>query len=93
VPEGGWHCPRREDLILRDWPDGTVVFDDASGQLQCLSPLFGTLMALLVQPRAWRTADLAMALLGEEPICDDVQMVENALAEFSALNLIERAVV
>jgi hypothetical protein len=93
VPEGAWVCPRHAEISLHEWPDGTVVFDDASGQLQCLNPVSGSLMGLLVQPRAWRAADLALELLGETPTRNDVEMVENALAEFSSLNLIEHVTV
>jgi hypothetical protein len=93
VSDSLWDCPRRAELILRNWPDGTVVFDDASGQLQCLSPVSGSLMGLLVQPHPWSAMSLADELLGETPTADDVEMVENALAEFSTLNFIERVAV
>ena len=82
---------RREDITSRDWPDGTIIFDDANGQLQCLSPVSGNLMALLAQRPQWTAHELAAELLGETPTADDVEMVENVLAEFSLLNLIERA--
>jgi hypothetical protein len=79
--------------VLHNWPDGTVVFDDANGQLQCLSPVSGALLAMLTAALPRRSIDLAHELLGETPTGDDVQMVENILAEFSSLNLIERVAV
>jgi hypothetical protein len=50
-------------------------------------------MGLLVQPRYWTARELATEILGELPTEDDVEMVQNALAEFSSLNFIERVVV
>ena len=93
VPAVAWDCPRAAELLLHNWPDGTVVFDDANGHLQCLSPVSGALLAMLTAGLPRRSTDLAYELLGEAPTADDVQMVENILAEFSSLNLIERLAV
>lgn len=93
MPDIAWSCRRRDDLTLRDWPDGCVVFDDANAQLQCLNPVSGYLMALLMQRPQWTSEALAQELLQETPTADDVEMVANALAEFSSLNLIERVAV
>lgn len=90
MPEVEWLCSRRDDLSFRNWPDGSVVFDDANGQLQCLTPVSADLMELLRRPRAWTAPNLAEELLGETPTQLDVEMVENALAEFSSLNFIQR---
>ena len=91
MSEATWACKRASELALHHFPDGTVVFDDANGQLQCLSPAFGQLMELLVaSPTGGTAADLAEQLIGEVPASDEVEMVENALSEFSALNFVER---
>jgi hypothetical protein len=91
VPEARWHCPRAGDLAVRHWDDGTVVFDDSNGELQCLSPAFGALMeALITSPAGGTAGDLAESLIGETPTAEEVQMVENALSEFSNLRLVER---
>lgn len=87
-----WHCPRAADLVLRHWEDGTVVYDDSNGELQCLSPAFGELMAMmLAAPAGGSAQELAAALIGEAPTPDEVELVENALSEFSNLRLVERA--
>ena len=78
---------------MRHWPDGAVLFDDANAQLRCLSPASGLLMDLLLRPGQWTALELAQDLLGEAPTADDAKMVENVLAEFSSLNLIERIAV
>ena len=36
-----WVCRRRADFALRNWPDGSVLFDEANGQLQRLPPAAG----------------------------------------------------
>jgi PqqD family protein of HPr-rel-A system len=92
VSDNAWICSRRSELAISEWEDGTVVFDDANGYLQCLNPVSGSVLALLIQSPQWTSEALAQELLGEAPTADDVTMVENSLAEFSSLNLIERVV-
>lgn len=87
-----WACTRRDDFSLRAWPDGCVVLDEPAGQLRCLESIHGELMTLLLQRPSWTAAALAEELLGEPPAVEDVELVENALAEFSALQLVERIV-
>ncbi len=90
APETSWSVTRKVDIALREWPDGTVLHDEATGQLQCLSPVAGTLMTLLLAGPSWTASGLAAELLGETPTPNDVEMVENALSTFSSLDLIER---
>lgn len=85
-----WFCCRSADFALRDWPDGCVLFDEAQGQLQCLTVESGALMRLFLQRAQWTSAELAQGLFGESPTDDDVQMVENVALHFQSLNLIER---
>jgi len=90
APPARWFCRRRVDFALRDWPDGCVLFDEAQGQLQCLTVESGALIRLLLQQEQWTSAELAQALFGESPTDDDVQMVEDVASHFQSLNLIER---
>lgn len=85
-----WCCNRQEDMLLRAWADGDVLFDEAQGQLHCLSPASGEVMRLLLKGRAWTAFEIAKELLGESPTDDDVQMVENVALHFHTLNLIDR---
>lgn len=91
MPELRWVCPRAGELTIRHWDDGSVVFDDSNGELQCLSPAFGALMEqMIISPTGGTSSELAEVLIGETPTMDEVQMVENALSEFSNLRLVER---
>ncbi len=85
-----WSCRRNADLSLRQWPDGFVLFDEAQGQLQCLTIAAGEVMVLLLQRPEWTSVDLAQALMGEAPTEDDVAMVETVVLHFLSLNLVER---
>jgi hypothetical protein len=95
VPELAlWRCSRKDELALREWPDGVVVFDDANGHLNCLNLASGALLELLLlSDTQWTSERLAQELLGEHPTTNDIDMVENALAEFSSLNFIDRVAV
>lgn len=90
TPVPRWSCFRNADLSLRQWPDGFVLFDEAQGQLQCLTTAAGEVMALLLLRPEWTSVDLAQALMGEAPTEDDVAMVENVVLHFLSLNLVER---
>ena len=70
-----------------------MLFDEAQGELQCLTPAAGEVMALLLLRPEWTSADLAQALMGEAPTEDDVAMVENVVLHFLSLNLVERLTV
>ena len=85
-----WVCRRRTDFSLRHWPDGSVLFDDASGQLHCLTPVAGEVMVLLMSNDHCSTYDLARDLLGELPLGTDTEMMQNMLANFKSLNLIDQ---
>lgn len=84
-----WHCPRRFDYLLQVWPDGAVVYDEASGDMHALSPLAGQLLQqILMGPRSC-SQDLAQGLLGELPTAEDVGRVDGLLREFASLGFIE----
>lgn len=89
----GWTCRRRADLSLRRWPDGWVLFDEAQGQLQCLTLVSGELLALLLRCPArgcWSSTELAQALMDETPSDADVASVEAVAVAFQSMQLIER---
>lgn len=85
-----WVCHRKYDFSLRHWPDGSVLFDDASGQIHCLTPVAGEVMALLMNNEARSAHALAHELLGELPTEADAEMMQNVLANFMSLNLIDQ---
>jgi hypothetical protein len=85
-----WVCRRRADFALRDWPDGSVLFDEANGQLQRLTPAAGGMMSLFLDTPEWTSCALAQRIFGETPAGEDIELVANALASFQSLNLIER---
>lgn len=85
-----WTCVRPGDFVCRHYDDGCVVYDDASGDMNCLTPVAGSLLSLLLSGRAQTTAQLAQALLGEVPQLGDTDMVDNVLSDFQSLSLVER---
>lgn len=85
-----WTCVRPGDLVCRHYDDGCVVYDDASGAMNCLTPVAGQLLTLLLSGPAQTTVQLAQALLGEMPVRVDQEMVDNVLSDFQSLSLVER---
>lgn len=84
-----WHCPRPSDYLLRLWPDGAVVYDEASGDMHALSPLAGQLLQQILMTQQSCAQDLTQGLLGELPTAEDVGMVEGLLREFASLGFVE----
>lgn len=84
-----WHCPRRSDYLLQMWPDGAVVYDEASGDLHALSAVAGQLLQLILMTQQSCAHSLAETLLGEPPDPADVCRVDEWLREFESLGLIE----
>ena len=84
-----WHCPRRADYLLQLWPDGAVVYDEASGDLHALSPIAGELLQQLLTVLQSCAESLAQALLGEQPTAEDIRKVDKLLKDFEYLGFIE----
>ncbi len=85
-----WACNRKADFSISQWPDGCVVFDDASGQLHCLTPIAGEALALILASEGRTGDELAESLLGETPTPTDSEMMENMLGGLASMNLIGR---
>ena len=84
-----WHCPRRTDYFLQVWPDGAVVYDEASGDMHALSPLAGQVLQQIFLEQQCCAQDLAQNLLGELPADEDVGRVDVLLSEFASLGFVE----
>ncbi|MBP3979616.1 MULTISPECIES: HPr-rel-A system PqqD family peptide chaperone [unclassified Acidovorax] len=84
-----WHCPRRADYLLQLWPDGAVVYDEASGDIHALSPIAGELLQQVLAVPQSCSENLAQALLGEQPTAQDVRGVDKLLQDFEFLGFIE----
>jgi len=88
-----WRLSNRADLSLKTWADGTVVFNDVDGHLQCLNPAFGQVLELLALGSPRTALELAHELLCEAPGLGDMELVENALKTLASSNLIVRVAV
>jgi len=89
--ETRWVVWRDAEIFLKEWEDGTVIFDEASGQLNCLTLASGALVEALLEKPGCSTHELACRILGSELGEDEYELVEKTLAELSALRFIERA--
>lgn len=88
--DSSWRCSSRGEFCLTSWPDGVVVFNEADGHLQCLSPAYGQVFELLAPGKVWTTRDLTKELIAESPATDDLELMENALNALASSNLIIR---
>ena len=84
-----WHSPRRKDFQLQMWPDGAVVYDEASGDIHALTSISGELLDKLLTTEQSSTESLAEALLGASPTEDVVSMVRRILLEFESMGFVE----
>jgi PqqD family protein of HPr-rel-A system len=87
---GAWVCRRIAALHLRRWPEGGVVYDAADGSLSALSPVAADLLALLLEGAPQQAEQLAQRLLDAPAEAEDIEGVEQHLAQFTHMGLIER---
>jgi hypothetical protein len=83
-----YRCTRPADFAIHSWPDGVVVYDDASGSLQALSPIAGEAFAL-IRAKECSPESLARSMELAEPGPDDIEMFQSLLMQFESMGLIE----
>lgn len=89
IAEAHWHCPRPDKFAIQNWPDGVVVYDDASGSLHALNPVAGEAFSLILAQRASSTESLAAAMGLVEPGREDLEVLQSLLGQFESMGLIE----
>lgn len=89
IAEVHWHCPRPDTFAIQHWPDGVVVYDDASGSLHALNPVAGEAFSLILAHRASSTESLAAAMGLAEPGPEDLEILQSVLGQFESMGLIE----
>lgn len=89
IAEVHWHCPRPDTFAIQSWPDGVVVYDDASGSLHALSPAAGEAFSLILAQRVSSTESLAAAMGLTEPGPEDFEVLQSLLGQFESMGLIE----
>ncbi len=82
-------CHRAADFVLKLWPDGAVIYDEADGNLQVLSPVAAQAFGHLLAQRCMSPRALAQLLLDDEPTADEEAMVNRLLLEFESTGLLE----
>lgn len=87
--EAHWHCPRPDTFAIQSWPDGVVVYDDASGSLHALNPVAGEAFSLILAQRVISTEGLAVAMGLAEPGPEDLEVLQSLLDQFESMGLIE----
>jgi len=90
APNTCWVVLRDGEISLKEWDDGSVMFDEANGQLRCLTPASGALMAVMLETPKHSTQELASNLFGADLTDDDLVLIGNALEELCALGLVGR---
>ena len=77
-------CLRRQDLLVREYPDGCVVYDEADASLHALEPWAAEALLRLMQGPPLEVAELANGLVGGSATADELALVEDALQQFAA---------
>jgi PqqD family protein of HPr-rel-A system len=86
-----WQCRRQDELEIRRFTDGAVVFDDATGDLHALTPVASEVLSLLfANQSSWTTTELVDSLFGSSSLPEDCEQLESLLQHFRSIGLIER---
>ncbi len=86
---GNFGCARADHFAVQHWPDGVVVYDDASGSLHALTPVAGEAFDLLRAGQAQDAQSLAQAMGLVEPAQEELDMLQSLLVQFESMGLIE----
>lgn len=90
TPSVGWHAPRRQDFVLKAWPDGVVVYDESNGDVHALHPVAGEVLRCVLERGDAGLDDFLRSLADDEPSAQDVALLNNLLSELEALGFVER---
>jgi PqqD family protein of HPr-rel-A system len=85
-----WQVPRREDFVLKGWPDGVVVYDEANGNIHALTVVAGEAFLWIREHGLEDPIALLQSLADENPSPEDLASLQVLLQEFEALGFIER---
>ena len=77
-------CLRPQGLVVREYPDGCVVYDEADASLRALEPWAGEALLRLMQGPPPTVAELADLLVGGAASADEQAQVDEALQQFAA---------
>lgn len=84
-----FRCPRADQFAVQRWPDGVVVYDDANGSLQALTPIAGEAFGLIQTQQACDAGSLAQAMGLVDPDAEELDMLQSLLVQFESMGLIE----
>ncbi len=82
-------CARADHFAIQHWPDGVVVYDDASGSLHALNPIAGEAFGLIQTGQARDAQSLARAMGLVEPAAEELDMLQSLLVQFESMGLVE----
>lgn len=89
-----WHLNRPEQVRVREWDDGGVIYDTASGNTHLTDPLGLELLDLLRQ-HPWDldglVAELAPAMPDDLPAEDVTRLLKAKLEQLTRLDLVSPA--
>lgn len=88
--EDRWICRHPDALVLKSWPEGSVVYDAADSSLHALTAVAAELLALMLDGAEHTPDDLARRMLQDTPEADEVDGVRQQLLHFEHLGLLER---
>lgn len=77
-------CLRPQGLVVREYPDGCVVYDEADASLHALEPWAGEALLRLMQGPPATVPELADLLVGGAASADEQAQVDEALQQFAA---------
>lgn len=80
---------RRNELALQHYPDGSVVYDEASGGLHALSPVAGQVLSEILAHEALSLPALAECLQLDNPSAEELKQLRGMVDELSLLGFVD----
>ena len=90
VATGRFVFLRPKDFVCHVFSDGVVVYDEADGSVQALTPVAGEAWLACKRSGAIGAADLAVRLELDDPSQEELASVSALLGEFVSMGFLEQ---
>jgi len=89
ITPGHFVFQRPDDLVLRSFADGLVVYDESDGSVRALNPTAGVALEICRSATAITAAELADRLGLDQPSQEELDSVATLLQQMESMGFLE----
>lgn len=89
IAPGHFVFQRPDDLVMRSFADGLVVYDESDGSVRALNPTAGAVLQICKSVTAITSAELADRLGLDQPSQEELDSVVTLLQQMESMGFLE----